>query len=243
MEKRKRKKILIILSICAAVVLLLAFGATGSFAWFSDQEKSEGNIITAGSLNLLVDGKEGVDVISIEVANVAPGWSNIYKWALTNEGTLPGVVKIAIDNVQDYDNFQNTPELIAEQFIFDPAGAPPQTVGIDGKGELSYLLRAVPSQKHIFPSVEKSPSVPIPNSWMSKGGGLGYLGSIGFFELGRNTAEATLAPGATMEFWLRLSLDENLKVWDGTKWHDIDDNVIQNDSVTFDILFRLEQAQ
>jgi predicted ribosomally synthesized peptide with SipW-like signal peptide len=233
-------KKLLISFLLIGVTGVIAFGA--SSAYFSDTEVSEGNVLGAGTLQLTVDGVEGDAVESIEIANIAPGWNEIYKWELKNEGSLPGVVKIAIDNVRSYDNEQNTPEQIAEQMIFNPAGAPEQTVGINGEGELGYLMRAVPTQKHIFPGVERSPGVPIQNSWMPNGGGLQYLGSIGFFELGRNTAEATLQPGETMEFWLRLSLAENLRVWDGTKWHDIDDNVIQNDSVEFDIIFRLEQA-
>jgi predicted ribosomally synthesized peptide with SipW-like signal peptide len=51
----------------------------------------------------------------------------------------------------------------------------------------------------------------------------------------------TLNPGEEIAFFFRVSLAGNLKAWDGCGWHDVDDNVIQGDSVTFDIIFKLEQ--
>jgi predicted ribosomally synthesized peptide with SipW-like signal peptide len=239
----KKKKLFIILATAVVFVLVLAFGAIGVNAWFVDQETSEGNEIAAGTLDLKVDDKDDPEVVNFEIGNIAPGWNNIYKWVLKNDGSLPGVVKISIANVEEIENGINEPEQQAEDFMFKPAGCSLQTVGIAGSGELGYFLKAVPSKSNIFPSVEKSPGVPCPNSWMPNGGGLHYLGTIGFFELGRNTAEATLAPGTAMEFWLKLSLDENLRAWDGCSWHDIDDNVIQSDIVKFDVVFKLEQAQ
>jgi predicted ribosomally synthesized peptide with SipW-like signal peptide len=64
----------------------------------------------------------------------------------------------------------------------------------------------------------------------------------------------TLAPGAEIAFFFRVALQgpskigevpvdpNNLRAWDGCGWHDIDDNVVQSDSVTFNITFRLEQV-
>jgi len=51
----------------------------------------------------------------------------------------------------------------------------------------------------------------------------------------------TLQPGGQIAFFFRVSLASNLKAWDGCGWHDVDDNVIQGDSVTFTITFTLEQ--
>jgi len=232
------KKILIAVMTLAIVA---ALGVGGALAVFSDTETSEDNTFTAGTLDLKVDDADS-PVAHVEVENIAPGWNNIYKWTLKNAGSLDGVVKICISEVTELEKGTNEPEDIGEAFVFTPAGCGQQTVGITDTGELGYFMRAVPSKEHIYPGAEKSPGVPCSNSWMPNGGGLHYLGTIGCFELGRTTAEATLGPGETMEFWLRLSLDGNLKAWDGCGWHDIDDNVIQSDGVEFDITFKLEQA-
>lgn len=238
-----KKKWIIIISV--AVVLALAFaitGAIGTGAWLSDQETSVGNEFTAGTIDLKVDDKDDPNVVNYQLGGLAPGWSNIYVWVLKNVGDQSGVVKIEITNLVELENNTNEPEGLAEISTFTPCGGPTQTVGITDSGELGYLMKAVPSKKHIFPSVEKSPGVPCGNSYMPNGGGLHYLSTIGPFELGRTTAEATLGPGETMEFWLRVSLADNIKSWDGCSNHDIDDNVIQDDSVTFDIVFNLEQV-
>jgi len=234
-----KKQLLVSLLIIGVVA---SFMGAGTFAVFSDSETSYGNTFTAGTLDLKVDDQDEPDVVHVSVSNIAPGWEHIYKWELKNDGSMDGVVKVCFSEVTENENGENEPEEEAEDSTFTPAGCSEMTVGISGSGELGYLMRAVPSKEHIYPSVEKSPGVPCPNSWMPHGGGLHHLGEIGCFELGRTTAEATLGPGETMEFWLRLKLDEDLKVWDGCGWHDIDDNVIQGDEVEFDITFTLEQA-
>jgi len=59
---------------------------------------------------------------------------------------------------------------------------------------------------------------------------------------GKTFTYGTLAPGAEIAFFFRVQLACNLQAWDGCGWHDIDDNVIQSDSVVFDIIFKLDQA-
>jgi predicted ribosomally synthesized peptide with SipW-like signal peptide len=58
---------------------------------------------------------------------------------------------------------------------------------------------------------------------------------------GKTFTYGTLAPGAEIAFFFKVKLDGNLQAWDGCGWHDIDDNVIQGDSVVFDITFSLVQ--
>lgn len=50
-----------------------------------------------------------------------------------------------------------------------------------------------------------------------------------------------LEPGQEVQFLFRVSLDENLQIWDGTKWVEAPDNMIQGDSASFDITFKLDQ--
>jgi len=216
----------------------------GAFAYFSDTETSYGNTFTAGTLDLTVDDQDDPNVVHITLSNLAPGWEHTYIWVLKNVGSIDGVVTacFSLSGAGEAENGTNEPEGIAEASTFTPCGGPLQTVGIPGTGELGYLMKAVPSMNELYPSVEKSPGVPCGNSYMPHGGGLHHLCEIGCFEIGRNTTESTLSPGESCQFKLRLGLAGNLQSWDGCGWHDIDDNVIQSDSVTFDITFRLEQV-
>jgi predicted ribosomally synthesized peptide with SipW-like signal peptide len=233
------KRILLSL-VMLGVTSLLAISATSSY--FSDTEEVKGNTITAGTLDLTVQNPEGV-TDHISLGNVYPGWNKIYYWTIKNNGNMPGVVKVKIDNLVEKENgVVNNAEQRGEDLAIDPAGVlAGMKVGQEG-GELGYLMKAVPSQSELYPSIEKSPSIPIANSYMPNGGGLHYLSTYGFFNLGRSISEATLQPGGSMQLKLNLGLEENLRIWDGTKWIDIDDNVIQSDSVEFDIVFLLEQV-
>jgi predicted ribosomally synthesized peptide with SipW-like signal peptide len=58
---------------------------------------------------------------------------------------------------------------------------------------------------------------------------------------GKTFVYGTLNPGEEIAFFFRVKLDSDLRAWDGCGWHDVDDNVIQGDSVTFNITFTLEQ--
>jgi predicted ribosomally synthesized peptide with SipW-like signal peptide len=59
---------------------------------------------------------------------------------------------------------------------------------------------------------------------------------------GQTFVYGTLNPGEEIAFFFRVSLAGNLQAWDGCGWHDINDNVIQGDSVTFSVTFKLEQV-
>ena len=71
-----------------------------------------------------------------------------------------------------------------------------------------------------------------------------YAGwSFGFFSWnGKTFVYGTLNPGQEIAFFFRVKLDSDLEAWDGCFSHDVDDNVIQGDSVEFEIIFRLEQV-
>jgi len=62
----KRKKLFIILATAVVFVLVLAFGAIGTNAWFTDQDKSTDNLIQAGTVNPEVKGA------SFTINNAAP---------------------------------------------------------------------------------------------------------------------------------------------------------------------------
>lgn len=52
-----------------------------------------------------------------------------------------------------------------------------------------------------------------------------------------------LQAGQEVQFMFRVSLDGNLKIWTGTHWIEVNDNIIQGDSLSFNITFRLDQVQ
>ncbi|MEM0095695.1 MAG: TasA family protein [Candidatus Bathyarchaeia archaeon] len=72
--------------------------------------------------------------------------------------------------------------------------------------------------------------------------GIPGLNGLGGKTYGTFGYDPILDPGEEVAFFFRVALDSDLRIWDGTKWIDIDDNVIQSDSVTFSITFRLEQV-
>lgn len=93
MKKRKR---IIGLAVVLCMVIIIAFGAIGTGAWFSDQETSNNNAIAAGTLDMTIDGVN-TNVIKFNVANAQPGNQPTSYWILKNEGTVGG--KLTIDNV------------------------------------------------------------------------------------------------------------------------------------------------
>lgn len=68
----------------------------------------------------------------------------------------------------------------------------------------------------------------------------GYFGLLSWN--GTTFTYGTLNPNEEIAFFFRVKLNYNIQAWDGTKWHDVNDNVIQGDSVTLRIIFKLEQV-
>lgn len=71
--------------------------------------------------------------------------------------------------------------------------------------------------------------------------GLNGLGEKTFGTFGYLTDDI-LQPGEEVQFMFRVSLDDNLKIHTGTGWIEAPDNMIQGDSVEFDITFKLDQV-
>jgi len=232
-----------IMPLCMSIMLILIagmFAGAGTMAYFNDTEEVGQHTMEAGTLDLEVGSSAP---ITISIQNIAPGWSKTYSWTLTNTGSITGVVKVEFSPVTEYENGENEPESIAEDMTFTPAGCGPQTVGIEDSGELGYFLKANGRRGWIYPGIGGwQVGVPCPNSWAANGYGLHACGGNTYL-LGRTYEEAKLGPGESCTFTLELSLDENLRTWDGCGWHDIDDNVIQSDSVEFTIIFHLEQVE
>jgi predicted ribosomally synthesized peptide with SipW-like signal peptide len=104
----------------------------GLFAAFSDTETSEGNLFTAGTLDLKVNGMDDPDVGAVLRADcVAPGDMGEAYVDLMNEGCVGGLIDFHIMNVVDYDNGCNEPESEVDSTCGNPG---------PGEGELSQYI-------------------------------------------------------------------------------------------------------
>jgi spore coat-associated protein N len=79
------------LSLAALLIIGIIGGAT--FAYFSDTESSTGNTLTAGTLDLKIDGGD-IAVTTFNVSGVAPGDSGSGSSILTNAGSIAGELDI-----------------------------------------------------------------------------------------------------------------------------------------------------
>jgi len=80
-----------------AIILLATVGG-GTWAWFSDTETSANNSLTAGTLDLNIDG-DNVEVTTFSMSNVAPGDSGTGSNTLANVGSLDGELDVYVHYV------------------------------------------------------------------------------------------------------------------------------------------------
>lgn len=93
-----------------AIFLVVALAAGATIAQFSDTETSNGNTFTAGSLDLTVDGNNGVNTLKFTVSNLVPGNQRIYTWTLHNSGSINGYVDVQNIAVSSDENTCLEPE-------------------------------------------------------------------------------------------------------------------------------------
>lgn len=207
-----------IIASLAMIVLVgtLVVGATRAI--FSDTETSFDNTFVAGTLDLKVDGEDdGATVAHIELSDMKPGDTQTYSWTLSNSGSLTGKPWIEIVNLVDSENSCNEPELTV----------PDSTCG-DLEGELSdYLFLQInapgitgywhPNKPEcISPSLKNCPL----GTWEALGPVIGNTGEIW----------EQIAPFSSVKpMVLEFSIPESVG------------NIIQSDSVEFDIVFHLDQ--
>jgi hypothetical protein len=221
------------------MIIILAAGiftGAGIKAIFSDVETSSGNTFTAGTLDLKVNNADS-PVAHIEVGPIYPGWQGSYYWKLKNTGNLPGRVSIEFTPITNYENGMNEPEEIAEAQLYWG-----RSLGRDA-GELGQYLSVTGGYYYPDPNrdwhefiTSRDTGPPVPERGIT---------ALGLDALGGKTyvIPITLGPGEEMGFALVIFLRNDLRAWDGCAYHDwIDDNVIQSDSVSFDIIFHLDQV-
>lgn len=260
------RKILISLSIIG-VVAVIAVGAT--VAYFGDTETSTGNTFTAGTLDLKVGGQDDPNVAYVTLSDMKPcDDSGYYKWILKNVGSLPGKVSVTFSPITNNENGVVEPEQAAEsqpyahptdgelgQYLkpgVGPENLPEGVTIIERNDEEGWYIATAEGEIDTGGTIGWGPkgwSVPSmlysqwqagpPHPWGVPG--LNGLGSKTYGTLGYLAGDV-LNPGQEVAFFFRVKLDCDLRRWDGTKWLDIDDNLIQSDGVQFDIIFRLNQV-
>jgi len=211
-----RKILFSILTI--GLVASVAFGATR--ALFADTETSEGNTFSAGTLDLKVDDKDDPNVVHVTLTNMKPGDTASYQWILSNAGNLAGKPWIEITNLKNYENGCNEPELDVPDSTCDDPGL--------GDGELGeYLmmqLNAPGDVGYVYPhgpSCIAGRQCPV-NYWSS----LGRIDEVIDGQVWDTIAPSSSLAPMVLEFEIPTSAG----------------NIIQSDSVEFDIIFHLDQV-
>jgi spore coat-associated protein N len=81
-----------------AVLVIIGLVSAGTYAYFSDTESSTNNVLTAGTLDLNIDGGN-VAVTTFTASAVAPGDSGSGSSTLANVGTMAGELDITTSAV------------------------------------------------------------------------------------------------------------------------------------------------
>jgi predicted ribosomally synthesized peptide with SipW-like signal peptide len=90
-----------ILGLAIAALLVIGTVGVGTWAYFSDTETSSNNQITAGTLDLKLNGGNDDVTIMTGLTNKAPGNSGTPYATLKNEGSLPGKFSIQTSAMTD----------------------------------------------------------------------------------------------------------------------------------------------
>ncbi len=205
-----------IITSLAMIVLVgtLVVGATRAI--FSDTETSFDNTFAAGTLDLKVDGSDE-PVVHVTLSDMKPGDTYTQNWTFSNTGSLTGQPWIEIVNLVNYDNDCNDPEAAVDTTCGSPG---------PGEGELGANLRIVINE-------------PGGAGYMYPGGGPDCLPNgrecrVNFWDsygpIGQGTWENI--PGSSvlagpMQFVFSIPSTVG--------------NIIQSDSLEFDIVFHLDQ--
>jgi len=96
-----------------AIALVSALIGGGIYAYFSDIETSAGNVFTAGTLDLNLDGGN-TNVVKFTVDDVKPGANGGGTWTVANVGNMDGYLDLESIGVSEAIGTTTDPELADE---------------------------------------------------------------------------------------------------------------------------------
>lgn len=201
-----------ILGMSLLMITLMAAVGGGTWAWFQDTETSANNSLTAGTLDLNVNGGNSANA-TFTLANLAPGNVGSGSGVLSNVGSLDGELDVSISNLTN-------------------VGGSGGTEFEDGIGELGYYGKIA-----LFIDVDQD-GVWSNGDIGLKFDGTTYAyyttgpnyERINWYDGNNWDAVVTLAGGASDDIVIFWTIPSDRG------------NYIQGDSVTFDLGFTLEQA-
>lgn len=196
------------------IVTVAAFASTATTAYFSDTETSTGNTFAAGTLDLKVDNEDDSKIVRVTLNDMKPGDTAQYQWTWKNSGTIDGRPWLEVVNVADDDNGLLEPEKADGDSEEEGELSQYLMMKLNAPGNTGY---AYPNQPQCLDSGSQCPL----NVWDD------------YVQIGQSPWEVwqTIAAGATsapmvLEFELPSSVG----------------NIVQSDTVTFDLVFHLDQV-
>ena len=193
-------------------VAAIATGAT--VAYFSDTETSNSNTFAAGTLDLKVDDQDDDNIVSVTLNNLKPGDTAQYQWSWKNAGTIDGEPWLEIINVTDEENDLLEPEEADGDSEDEGELSQYLLMKLNAPGDTGY---AYPNQPECLDSGSKCP--------LSLWDDYSQIGQSPWEVWQSIAAGATNAP-MVLEFELPADAD----------------NAVQSDTVSFDIVFHLDQV-
>lgn len=195
----------------------LGLGIGGTYAAISDTEQGPNTLVHAETLDLRLSTEEDASIEPILFEGIQPGDQRSYVVRLTNDGTISGSASWAFENIQEFENGCNPPELAAES----PTCETDELAGELGD-QLSVTISSLPAA---LPQAgcTGTPSVLSPRNFPSSSSLLTSSGSLRFRNLG-----------------LSLDPNESRCIRVDVLFEDLpENNMAQSDSSSFGFRFRL----
>ena len=222
------KKIMPLAASMAIMLIAGIFASAGTLAIFTDTETVGVHDINAGTLDLTVNDQNPCTQ-HIVLDNIKPGQKQRYWWVLKNVGTITGQPYVTFSAIINKENVRTEPEIEAGdptpnvgelgQYLTvwigqqDPALVGTDVYNYDKKGVLNNLDPNICYGKPPEEGRDVNSPAKIGNPYR--------FGGMYFQELGSNEE---------VVFLMEISLPSDVG------------NIVQSDSVEFDIIFHLDQA-
>jgi predicted ribosomally synthesized peptide with SipW-like signal peptide len=208
-----------ILGLTVAALLVMGLVGGGTWAYFSDTESSTGNTLSAGTLDLNINGANSA-VTMFTVSNLYPGDSDSAYATLSNAGNLAGELDITLSSIT------NTESTGSTEYEQDSVNG--------SSGELgAYLEIAIYIDVNENDSYDDGSDIGLDSD-----GNIYTSGSLDYDVINAyDSADyddiytGTMANGVSDKFYIAYNLPTS-----------VSDNNCQGDEVGFSVTFTLQQA-